>query len=582
MSDKRGLDDTVADDPASEEATWSLPGYELGEVIGRGGMGEVRVARDAQIDREVAGKRMRGDHPAPELVARFLREAKIQARLDHPAIVPVHELGTDEHGQPYFTMKRLAGTTLKDRLGAGPVQPLLRALVDVCFAIDLAHTRGIVHRDLKPSNIMIGDYNDVYVLDWGIARELATSRRSEPAFAGDSLDGLTGAGTLLGTPGYMAPEQMRGDAIGTPADVYALGAILFEILAGEPLHPGGQGALASTLTSPTASPAQRRADRAVAPELDTLCIEALAEDPAARPSARRFAERLQQYLDGDRDLERRRALAAEQLASARVALASQDPAQRQLAAQAASRALALDPDSTEAAQLVAQLILEPPRELPAELRVALESAERDFGRKRSRRAVPAFLAIFLWAATLPFVEVSSWASIAVLVGACVAMAGLSWFNWKTGRLPGPVVLLGNTVVAVLLAQLASPFVLLPMLVCGQVLLLATNSWIEERPLVVLLWMVATLLLPFPLEALGVLAPTWRMTPDGLLTFSAMVSSHRTIDLYFVIFGQIVLGMVVGAFGLVVTRSRRTAQRTAYIQAWHLERMILPRPPARLP
>ena len=582
MSDKPQLDDTVADDPSSTQARWSLPGYRLGEVLGRGGMGEVLLARDEHIEREVAVKRMRGDHPPPELVARFLREAKIQARLDHPAIVPVHEVGTDEHGQPYFTMKRLAGTTLKDRLGAGPVQPLLRALVDVCFAIDLAHTRGIVHRDLKPSNIMIGDYNDVYVLDWGIARELATSRRSEPALEGDSLAGQTEAGAMLGTPGYMAPEQMRGDAIGTPADVYALGAILFEILAAEPLHPAGQGAIASTLTTPTDSPARRRPDRSVPPELDALCVEALADDPAARPSARRFAERLQQYLDGDRDLERRRALAAEQLAAARAALASQDPAQRQLAGSAASRALALDPDSAEAAQLVAQLILEPPGEMPGELRVALESAERDFGRRRSRRAVPAFLAIFLWAGTLPFVDVYSWTRVTALVGACVVMAGLSWVNWRTGRMPAPAILFGNTVVAVLLAQLASPFVLVPMLVCGQVLLLATNSWIEERPVVVFLWMAATLLLPFPLEALGVLAPTWRMTPQGLLTFSAMVSSHRTLDLYFVVFGQVVLGMVVGGFGLAVTRSRRAAQRTAYIQAWHLQRMILPRPPARLP
>ena len=145
MSEKTELDETLADDrPAAEAGRWSLPSYDVREVIGRGGMGEVLLARDRQIDREVAIKRVRGE-PSPELIARFLREAKIQGRLDHPAIVPVHEVGTDAHGNPYFTMKRLAGTTLAARLAAGgPIQPLLRAFVDVCFAIELAHTRGIV------------------------------------------------------------------------------------------------------------------------------------------------------------------------------------------------------------------------------------------------------------------------------------------------------------------------------------------------------------------------------------------------------------------------------------------------------
>src|SRR5690348_4107498 len=156
----------------------ALAGYDLGGVLGRGGMGEVIEAHDRRIDREIAVKRLRGDQPSEEAVARFLREAKIQARLDHPAIVPVHELGTDDRGLPYFTMKRLEGVTLAARIAArAPLPELLRAFVDVCFAVERAHERGIVHRDLKPANIMVGRYGDVYVLDWGVARVLGETQR---------------------------------------------------------------------------------------------------------------------------------------------------------------------------------------------------------------------------------------------------------------------------------------------------------------------------------------------------------------------------------------------------------------------
>src|SRR3954467_1599549 len=208
------------------------PGYQIGELIGRGGMGEVVVAQDQRIGREVAIKRIRSLDPSSDAVNRFLREARIQARLDHPAIVPVYELGTDADGRPYFTMKRLAGVTLSRKLSEnGPVQPLLRAFVDVCLAIQLAHSRGVVHRDLKPSNIMLGDYGEVYVLDWGVARVLTETRRTTgPSLVVDPDDGTT-VGAILGTPGYMAPEQVRGHEAGSKADVYALGAILFEILA---------------------------------------------------------------------------------------------------------------------------------------------------------------------------------------------------------------------------------------------------------------------------------------------------------------------------------------------------------------
>jgi eukaryotic-like serine/threonine-protein kinase len=575
------LSQDEATQPASRESEQvvlqDLPGYQLGEVIGRGGMGEVVTALDVQFGREVALKRMRAAKPTGEMVKRFIREAKVQARLDHPAIVPVHELGTDAAGNPFFTMKRLVGTTLHDAIAQGrPLQALLRAFVDVCFAMQLAHERDIVHRDLKPANVMLGNYNDVYVIDWGVARVLG-QRRTSTIFAAvvDTLspdDAGTQTGALLGTPGYMAPEQMKGDDVTPAADVFSLGAILFEILSGEPLHPSGRAAITSTLAKPGDSPARRRPDRAIAPELDEICVAALAENPAARPTARELAERIQRYLDGDRDLARRREVAKEQLSLAREALA--DPARRSEAGQAASRALALDPESTDAAQLVTQMILEPPRLLPAELQASLAAEEFELNRQRGRNAMWAFLSIFLFLPVFLFLQkIHNWTELAALYAAALLMAGLSWHNGKTGRTPGWMLMLGNFVLAFMFARLTSTFVLLVGLVCGQTLALATRSAIARRPYTLVAWIAITLLTPVVLEATGLIPTTWHMTSEGLVAKGTILDTVRHIDVVSLAIGQVALACVVGFFAMATTRAREDAQRRAHIQAWHLQQLI---------
>src|SRR5262249_42189777 len=153
----RQADSSVAPEPAPPEpfVEGLFAGYEVRELLGRGGMGEVLLAYDDAIGRDIAIKRMRRADASDEAEGRFLPEAKIQARLQHPAIVPVHELGRAADGRPYFTMKRLAGVTLEELRG-GPLQRLLRAFVDVCLAIEFAHERGVIHRDIKPTNIMLG------------------------------------------------------------------------------------------------------------------------------------------------------------------------------------------------------------------------------------------------------------------------------------------------------------------------------------------------------------------------------------------------------------------------------------------
>ena len=572
-ADTAAADTQVTTDRYTPQSALQLTNYELKDVIGRGGMGEVVAATDTRIEREVAVKRMRGD-ATPEATARFLREAKIQARLDHPAIVPVHELGNDAEGRPYFTMKRLAGTTLLAGLErGGPIQRLLRALVDVAYAIGFAHERGIVHRDLKPANIMLGHHNEVYVLDWGIARVLDTQRRSAPSLDGATPPGMTAAGAMLGTPGYMAPEQMRGDDVSPSADVYSLGAILFEILAGEPLHPPGQRAIANTLAHPTASPLQRRPERGVAPELDALCVEALAEEPAQRPSARQLAERLQQYLDGDRDLERRRDAAARELANANTALESGEPSRRRFAAQSAARALALDPSSRAAADLVARIILEPPQEDPPDLVAAFDAEEQQLTKERSRRAVFAYMTMWLWAPFVFFVKIANWPQLVALFAAATLMSLLSWLNARTGKVSMPVLLFGAFGLVVAFSRLASVFVLTPMLVCGLLVTLSSSGYFEDRRYVLIGWAVLALTLPLALEMLGVLGPTFQLDRGGLLTWGTIDAGRGTLDFISLVFGQTALGLVVCAFALVLNRARRDYQRRALRQAWHLQQML---------
>jgi hypothetical protein len=574
--------DTLADErPENERAPrLSLPGYDVGAAIGEGGMGEVLLARDSKIGRDVAIKRMRTAAPSTELVDRFLREAKIQARLDHPAIVPVYELGYDTEGRPYFTMKRLAGTTLLDRLGkdGASQQSLLRAFVDVCLAIDFAHARGVVHRDLKPANIMLGDYGEVYVLDWGVARVLTRERATTAPVGTPSLSPdaqHTQAGALLGTPGYMSPEQARGEDIGLASDLYALGAILFEILAGEPLHTRGD-TLQSTLTRPTDAPARRRPDRPIAPELDAACTSALAADPDKRPSARELGDRIQRYLDGDRDLERRRALAADHVARARAA--SGDVDRRGDAIRDAGRALALDPESPDAAALVMTLMLEPPKQLPAALVRHLDAIDATTSVQSARMASIALssvlvllLPMLVWAGTT-----ETWLIVAMFTTLGVIAAD-AYRQSRRGRTNELVPLcLGGLLIA-LVSQLSSPFVFVPVMLCGFIVGLGGQPQLLRRPRLVFTVAFAAFVTPLVLEALHVLPQTWSITSGKLVVMSQLLKLDGTPGYFVIVGAHLVLIGVACVFLRTVTATRRRARNEVEIQAWQL-RQMLPAPP----
>ncbi len=286
----------------------------------RGGLGEVFVAIDPELDRQVALKELRAYHAHdPASQERFLREARVTGRLEHPGIVPVYGLGRYADGRPYYAMRFIEGETLARAIERfhgqegpprdGPVEReiafrrLLRSVVYACNAVAYAHSRGVVHRDLKPENIMLGRFGETLVVDWGIAKPFADPVRESAE--GSYLDApaddpsLTRPGSAIGTPQYMSPEQASGDLdrVGPASDVYSLGATLYCLLVGHGPFP--TGGVADTLhrASRGIFPAPRRLDRSIDPTLEALCLKAMSlrpEDRHATPLA--LAEGIEAWM----------------------------------------------------------------------------------------------------------------------------------------------------------------------------------------------------------------------------------------------------------------------------------------------
>jgi serine/threonine protein kinase len=558
----------------------SLADYHIGDVLGSGGMGEVVVAHDKQIGRDVAIKQLRIDAPSPDIIARFLREARIQARLEHPAIVPVHHMGTDERGLPYFTMKKLAGTTLLALLAKEQQLPrprMLRVFVEVCHAVEFAHARGVVHRDLKPANIMVGDFGEVYVLDWGLARMLA-ERDAQPWMAADvdSLDGVTQAGSMLGTPGYMAPEQIDdAHVVGPAADVYSLGAILYEILAGESPHPRGNAAITSTVRGEIVGPAQRRPDRNVPPELDALCMSALGSNAEKRPSVKQLAERIQGFLDGDRDFEARRELAQKFQARAREAMDSGDIARRAEAMHAAGRALVLDPESAEAAAIVSTLIFTPSSQHPAQLAAELHESETTIQRRQGRAAMASFLAILAFIATAITNGAPNWTFVGAFLAYLFVHAGVVWWITQRPATPARMVIVAftNALLAAMISRTYGSMVIVPAVTCIMALSLTAYPQLIDRTWTVIGLLVTSWVVPVVLEQTGVLAPTWWIDGDKIVLASSVMTIGGAHTAAILIGSNILTIIVFGLFSSALAKSRRNAMRQAEVQAWHLRQLL---------
>ena len=286
------------------------PGLEVAveRILGEGGMGVVYLVRDPALGRLAALKLARPGG-APRRVLRFQRARAVTARLDHPGIPPVYEAGQLAGGQDWLLMRYVEGRSLGELLRArqapGPGRELLRALATVARAVAYAHNRGVVHRDLKPDNVMVGAFGEVLVMDWGLARDLGQSEGEDRGLRHELVSeqegpaaALTREGALIGTLGYMAPEQARGEDVDARADVFALGAILTDVLTDAPPFEGQTAGevLARTVAGDVVRPAARR--RGVPPELDAIAARALHPLRHARyPSAAAFADDLEAWLE---------------------------------------------------------------------------------------------------------------------------------------------------------------------------------------------------------------------------------------------------------------------------------------------
>jgi serine/threonine protein kinase len=254
--------------------------YETLSVLGQGGMATVYLARDRELGRDVALKIMRLPEAAPGVGERLRQEARILARLEHPGLVPVHDVGTLPDGRVFYAMKRVKGSRLDQHLRDSPLlSERLRLFERICETVAFAHAQGVIHRDLKPANVMVGPFGEVLVLDWGVAK-LHHEGPTPPASSAPTA-ASTAHGTVVGTPGYMSPEQARGQPVDARTDVFALGRIL-ESMVAEP-GPG--------------EPA--RVPRPLASILD----KALAPEPDRRyPGARELGEDVARDLSGLRVL----------------------------------------------------------------------------------------------------------------------------------------------------------------------------------------------------------------------------------------------------------------------------------------
>jgi eukaryotic-like serine/threonine-protein kinase len=286
----------------------------------QGGLGKVFVALDSELHREVAIKQILDSHADdPESRRRFLLEAEVTGGLEHPGIVPVHGLGAYPDGRPYYAMRFIKGESLKDAIAVFHAQPtlrnqpgrrslefrkLLRRLLDVCNAIEFAHSRGVLHRDVKPSNVILGKHGETLVVDWGLAKALgcvemgsgSDERPLVPSSASESAETLPGS--ALGTPAYMSPEQAAGDLdrLGPRSDIYSLGATFYCVLTGRPPFAGDVGDVLRAVQKGD-FPLPRSLDPTIERPLEAICLKAMALQPGERyGSAKALAEDVERWM----------------------------------------------------------------------------------------------------------------------------------------------------------------------------------------------------------------------------------------------------------------------------------------------
>jgi serine/threonine-protein kinase len=413
---------------------------------------------------------------------------------------------------------------------------LLAAFQSVCLAVEFAHQRGVVHRDLKPANVMLGEFGEVIVLDWGLAKLLEQGPIARAPVGGfveetRSRD-TTGVGEVLGSPGYMSPEQaVDSQSVGSASDIFALGAILFEILTMHRLVTG-EGNVAVTRNTIAgdydARLTKRFPELDLPPELEAICVRATDLDPAKRHErARDLADAVGSYLEGDRDVARRRSMADGHTRAAIGALAESVASHSQEEARAArarairevNHALAIDAQSQIALRTMMKIMTEVPSVIAPEAELAVRASEDRALRTAARRGSFAYLAVAVNLGMMSLLGVVSWAGLGVAcacflgAAAVTAVAARESSELPVRRVIAAVILLSSCGIAAS-SVLFGPLVYVPSVAAANVVVFAAGVGRRYR-FVALVCGLAAILVPLALELGGVVSPGWVFHEGGI-------------------------------------------------------------------
>lgn len=572
--------------------------YEYSGSLVRSGAFEDLTARDRVIRRPVVVRRLaEGTTHSSSDERRFARAARLQAQLEHPAIVPIYDIGTGSSEAETMIFPEVRSVSLRrvlDALGRGDKEmarkfsrtALLQAFLQLCLATAYAHARGVVHRNIQPEAVALGDHGEVYLVDWSLAKTIQGPYRPGLVSIESSMAklGATLPGQVLGTPGYASPEQLAGDEADARSDVYALGSLLFEILTGSPLHSGEtlMEKARTTRIGINACPSQRAPKAGIPEGFDTVCVRATATDPKLRyPSARELHDAVEHTLEAVLEAGRRTELAsrhaehAESLAMRALTATSGHYELRAKALREAGRAFALDPKSPGARRALLTLLKEEPRELPPEAEAEMEAEAFDQARAVGRFAMIAYGAFGLILAPVVLSGIRSWLGFAFTASSVAATVGIASLM---SRMKKPSASVGMLLAFTSFAAIASTsgfygaLVLAPLLATANVLCLGVGLDRKYRVWTLLMGF-CSMLVPFALERFGLIPRSYRFGPGTITVLPVVRDLHEApvrIGMFFSTLAAIIAPTL---FTWRISNRAASARERMHVYGWQLRRLL---------